>query len=411
MSLLIKALEKAEKGRSADGGDELSLAPLDTPASASTQKEASQQAAATVFAAKAVTANSQDSSKGLWIGGGLLLALVALGLGFYSYLNSLTKPEIVMARSPAPPAETAKAGAQASSQDAVPAEPPAKPADVIAEPSPTTSTSVGPETPAASASKEQAELVANNETTAAKAVSASQVFAGTAAPLAPEKLKQKATASKSQQLVFGEPLPTERDTGVKITRNQPANAVNPNLLAAYQAYTAGDDATAQRNYRQVLQSDVRNVDALLGMAAIAVRQGRNNDAAGWYGKVLEVEPRNNVAQAAMVNVLAQSDPVSSESRIKSLIAQQPEAAHLYASLGNLYAEQNQWPSAQQAYFQAHHFAPENAEYAFNLAVSLEQLGKSALALPYYQKALALLPANGASGVDRAQLESRIAKLQ
>ncbi len=116
-----------------------------------------------------------------------------------------------------------------------------------------------------------------------------------------------------------------------------------------------------------------------------------------------------------MNVLAQADPVSSESRIKNLIAQQPEAAHLHASLGNLYAEQKQWPAAQQAYFQAHHFAPSNAEYAFNLAVSLEQLGKPALALPYYQRALDLLnssaSASGSVAIDRAQLESRIRQLQ
>ncbi|MEO8417391.1 MAG: tetratricopeptide repeat protein, partial [Methylophilaceae bacterium] len=91
--------------------------------------------------------------------------------------------------------------------------------------------------------------------------------------------------------------------------------------------------------------------------------------------------------------------------------QQPEAAHLYAALGNLYAQQSQWPSAQQAYFQAHHFAPNNADYAFNLGVSLDQLNKPALALQYYKRAQELLPKSGASAIDRAQLESRIVQLQ
>ena len=206
-------------------------------------------------------------------------------------------------------------------------------------------------------------------------------------------------------------MATSEDTAVKVTRNNPASGINPGLLSAYQAFNAGDDATAQRFYRQVLQGDVRNVDALLGMAAIASRQGRNEDAAGWYGKVLELEPRNSVAQAAMINMLGQSDPVASESRLKNLLAQQPESAPLYAALGNVYAEQDQWSSAQQAYFQAHRFDANNAEYAFNLAVSLDQLGKSALALQYYKRALELVAKSGAGSINQEQLKSRIRQLQ
>ncbi len=110
-----------------------------------------------------------------------------------------------------------------------------------------------------------------------------------------------------------------------------------------------------------------------------------------------------------MSLIGQADPVSSESKIKSLIAQQPQAAHLHAALGNFYAEQNQWPSAQQSYFEAYHLDARNPDYAFNLAISLDQMGKKALALQYYKEALALLN-NNAGNIDRAQLETRILKL-
>ncbi|PKO50080.1 MAG: hypothetical protein CVU27_09620, partial [Betaproteobacteria bacterium HGW-Betaproteobacteria-20] len=157
--------------------------------------------------------------------------------------------------------------------------------------------------------------------------------------------------------------------------------------------------------------DVRNVDALLGMAAIAQRQGRDADAAGWYQKVLEIEPRNTIAKSAMVNLQANNDIVGTESRIKNMLAQQPDAANLHAALGNLYAEQGQWPSAQQSYFEASRLAPSNADYAFNLAISLDQLGKSGLALKQYQRALELLNESGGSSPDRVQLEDRIRALR
>jgi uncharacterized protein HemY len=187
--------------------------------------------------------------------------------------------------------------------------------------------------------------------------------------------------------------------------------VDPTLAAAYQAFVRGEDATAQQQYRQVLQRDVRNIDALLGMAAIAQRQGREADAFGWYQKVLEIEPRNTIAQTALINAQTSSDGVASESRIKSLLAQQPEAANLHAALGNLYANQNQWPAAHEAYFNASRYAPNNADYAFNLAVSLEQLGKPNLALIQYQRALELVNQSGAASPDKAQIAARIRALQ
>jgi uncharacterized protein HemY len=81
---------------------------------------------------------------------------------------------------------------------------------------------------------------------------------------------------------------------------------------------------------------------------------------------------------------------------------------LHVALGNLYAEHNQWALAQQAYFDAYSLNA-SAENAFNLAVSLDQMGKPKLALPYYQHALALLANN--SNIDKAALEARIAAIQ
>ena len=210
---------------------------------------------------------------------------------------------------------------------------------------------------------------------------------------------------------YAEPRSNKNQKPVTLISKVQSQGVDPTLLAAYQAYTRGEDANAQQQYRLVLQRDVRNVDALLGMAAIAQRQGRDADAQGWYQKVLEIEPRNSIAQTAVVSPQANTDGVGTESRIKSMIAQQPEGANLYAALGNLYTEQNQWPSAQDAYFNASRLAPNNADYAFNLAISLDQMGKSSLALKQYQRALDLLNKSGATSPDRAQLEARIHELQ
>jgi tetratricopeptide (TPR) repeat protein len=204
---------------------------------------------------------------------------------------------------------------------------------------------------------------------------------------------------------------SSEDNAVKVAKLRKGEpAVDATHMAAYQAYAAGDDAAAARLYRQVIQTEPRNVDAWLGLAAVAARQDKTDEAAAHYQHALELEPRNSTAQAGLIALLGQANPVEAESRIKTLIAQQPDAAHLHAALGSVYADQNQWPNAQQAYFQAFSLDAGSAEYAFNLAVSLDQLRKPDLALDYYQKALALASRQGGA-VDKAALESRISQLR
>lgn len=200
-------------------------------------------------------------------------------------------------------------------------------------------------------------------------------------------------------------------SSLQVSTKKPLTGVDPALLAAYQAFNRGDNVAAQQQYRQLLQHDARNVDALLGMAAIAQRQGRDADAVGWYQALLQVEPRNMNAQAALLSLQPPADAVTTGSRIKSMLVQQPEAASLHEALGNVYAAQNQWTAAQEAYFNASRFAPDNADYALNLAISLDQLGKYQLALEQYQRSLDLINSSGASSPDRAQLEARVHELQ
>lgn len=234
-----------------------------------------------------------------------------------------------------------------------------------------------------------------------------------------ESISAELAQAKNSRTVESKPGDMPQASSLKLLSKTPAAGVDPTLQAAYEAYSRGDDAAAQTQYRQVLQADARNVDALLGMAAIALRQSRYADANGWYQKVLEIEPRNSTALSAVANLqissqsagAAAADYATTESQIKTMLAQQPESANLHAALGNLYAAQNQWSQAQSAYFNASRYAPNSAEYAFNLAVSLDQLGKSGLALLQYQRALSLLNNAGHGNLDKAQLEARIRALQ
>lgn len=289
----------------------------------------------------------------------LLAVLVALGYGVYLYF-ALQPPAAV----PAP--------AQA---DRIHAAPPAATAPLLPQ-------SVATASPAES--ERDVEPV-------------TPVRSASARPVAP--------ADPPRRTIRAAPGPHPETAPPTVPEFQPDPRTNL-LTQAYAAYQRGALAEAQRLYTQAADHR-RSVDALLGLAAIAGAQNRDADAQRLYREVLELDPRNAAAQGALLDLQGNTDDPASESRLKMLIERSP-SPQLYQTLGNLYAGQGRWNDAQAAYFEAYRGAPGNADYAFNLAVSLDQLHQYPSALAYYEKALA---GNGAHRYDRVQAEARVQQLK
>lgn len=172
--------------------------------------------------------------------------------------------------------------------------------------------------------------------------------------------------------------------------NRAATRIHPRVQAGYTSYQAGDLSSAHAEYRQVLREEPGNRDALLGLAAVETRAQRYEQAEAYYQRLLEADPRDPHAHAGMLALRGQRiDPVQAESRIKTLVAANPDANVLYFTLGNQYAQQGRWAEAHQAYVKAHAGDPENPDFAFNLAVSLDQLHQPGPALDLYRRALEL----------------------
>jgi len=434
MSLLLQALQKAAKSReegevdlSADAlslDDELSLEP--TPAAPRAQQDISAQPtsaqAATVVQASSVPAfDPMDYAREHYmltiVGAAILLAI---GYGAYIYIqlykpfSSSPRPAAPIIAAAPPPASAASAQAPAS-------------AKISGLPSGTTPSSGS--APAATTVAMAAEP-AVAATTPVTPVAATSVFeeptARAPAKEAARDRPARSAATKPRQQAMESPalvdasdsietvvIPTSRAkpaTDISV-RHDAANTtpVSPTLIQAYETLQGGDNAKAKGLYEQVSQADPRNIDALLGLGAISLNDGRIDDASRYYQRVLELDPRNSYAQAGLISIVGGADLQASESRLKQLIARDP-SAFLYFSLGNLYAEQSQWPSAQQAYYQAYQMQQDNPDYAFNLAVGLEHLGQNQPALVYYRKALDLSFKKGHANFDQSLVIQRVGQL-
>jgi tetratricopeptide (TPR) repeat protein len=381
------------------------------------------KSAANVFTAKGIEAKN-DSSRLALIAGAGLIALLGMGLYFYQFVDNSPpvvippRPldEIAAAPEVAPEIQTDQAVVPEPIASEVAATEVSKPVAVARsiteafEPEQHVKLATNTPTKKAMPVDDEISLVpvgdelkngdaeSNDSEENTEEASAEKLTASFSA----NKTNKKTRKSKNNAVI------ASNSASIQVSKSVTEPSVSPILMSAYEAYNAGNDKDAIKLYKQVLQRDVRNVDALLGLGAIASRQGRSADANGWYGKVLEVDPRNNIAKTAMLDSQSQGNEQTNETSLKTMLAKQPDDANLHVALGNLYAEQNQWPAAQQAYFDAYSLN-KTADNAYNLAVSLDQMGKPKLALPYYQRALE--QASDASNIDKAALQARIDVIQ
>ena len=195
---------------------------------------------------------------------------------------------------------------------------------------------------------------------------------------------------------------------IHLTRSRPEP--DANVEAGYASLQGNQFDTARRDYERALKADPNNVDALLALAAIAQRQGRSADADRYRQRAIDADPRDPAAQAASLGSSASGDPVANESRLKTLLASQPESGPLNFALGNLYSRQNRWSEAQQVYFNAVATDADNPDYLFNLAVSLDHLRQPKLAAQHYRLALDAAQRRPAA-FDRDRVKLRLGELQ
>lgn len=202
-------------------------------------------------------------------------------------------------------------------------------------------------------------------------------------------VKQLVAPAKERVTKKSAPVPVGPNNAVPITikRQFVADNVYQLLTSAYQAYQVGNDKEALSYYRNVLEIENNNRDAMLGLAAISMRRNQLEKARDTYIALLENDPKDSIALSALINIQSSVDPVKSESRIKSLLHNEPGSPHLLFTLGSLYVSQQRWAEAQNVFFKAYRSDNQNADFAYNLAVSLDQLAQRKAALKFYRAAL------------------------
>ena len=201
-------------------------------------------------------------------------------------------------------------------------------------------------------------------------------------------------------------VPTVNTQRLRIAKSIRAQQSSDKVAEAYAAYQRGDLATAKSVYQQALEIRPQDINALNGLGALALHDGDKETAHRFYSRVLKLDPNNPMAATAIFQIEGGVGNRVTESQLKLMLDEGGDPGTINFALGALYARHGRWNDAQLAYFEAVRHRPDNPDYLYNLAVSLDQIGQRKAALDYYQKALAASD-DASGGFSESKVLSRI----
>ena len=182
----------------------------------------------------------------------------------------------------------------------------------------------------------------------------------------------------------------EAEGGNSVVIEQRKADISPHELA-YAQWQAGDIAAAKQAYETILKANSKDTEALVGLGSMSQQKGNNAVAIDYLVRAVKTQPDHAYALAALASLSTSKNRQQLESDLMQLAKDNPGVAELPFILGNWYARDKRWNDAQQAYFDAFNRNANSADYAFNLAIALDQIGKAASAEGFYRKAIALAP--------------------
>jgi Flp pilus assembly protein TadD len=179
----------------------------------------------------------------------------------------------------------------------------------------------------------------------------------------------------------GEPQP-------RITRSQTAASVDPDVMRGYKALQQNQFGQAREAYSQALTRNPTQRDALLGMAYAHHALGNTDQALSTLRRLVDLYPRDSDAMSA-IYLISGGDLQVEETRFKQLLERSESPAALHYTLGVLYFDQSRFGEAERAFSRAASIAPDQPDYAYNLALALDKLGRAREAARQYVVALNL----------------------
>ncbi|MBI3805568.1 MAG: tetratricopeptide repeat protein [Nitrospirae bacterium] len=131
---------------------------------------------------------------------------------------------------------------------------------------------------------------------------------------------------------------------------------------------SGDLKSAKEKAELVLQKKQGNPDALLVLARIAQREGRLDEAAQTYQKILDLDPKRLQTYYEFAGLyLLKKDSASAESLLQKALLLDPQSVESHINLARFYHYNHQPKEAESFYLKAISISPKSKSLYFALA--------------------------------------------
>jgi len=171
-----------------------------------------------------------------------------------------------------------------------------------------------------------------------------------------------------------------------------ADTLAVQLSQAQQSYQSGKLTEAEATYRQIIQHDPHQVDALFWLALLADQAGRTADSIGFYQQVLALQPGSAEAHGNLGSVLLKVGKVEAAiAHHRQALTLMPDNAKAHYNLAIALYEQKQDDEAIALYQQAIALQSDYANAHHNLGMALYRQAKPEAAIACYRQAVQLEP--------------------
>ncbi len=164
------------------------------------------------------------------------------------------------------------------------------------------------------------------------------------------------------------------------------------LQAALEAHRTGDLESAERGYRDVLETDPDHIDALHLLATLKLQTGTAEEALALADRVITLAPEIADAHGNRGSALQALERLGEAAHaFQRAIELAPNSAHLHFNLGNALRADGDKAGAVRAYRDALACDSNLAQAHSNLGASLSELGLFDLAAAHCQTAVKIAP--------------------
>lgn len=173
--------------------------------------------------------------------------------------------------------------------------------------------------------------------------------------------------------------------GVSIKVSQPSMNATSELERAYNSLMGGETEVAVRIYKDILNVDPTNEEALFGLAATYHRTGQTDNARPLYGRLLKQNPAHREALNNFLMLVSNEAPQEALNELSNLEQRYPTFSPIPAQMSILYERLGQPEVARSKILRAIELSPENWVYKYNLAIMLDRQGEYAGASDIYKE--------------------------